>query len=280
MNRRNAGLKLELMVIIFSDLDGTLLDSGYSFEAARDALDRLASERIPLALVSSKTRAEMEYWRRCLGVPAAVPYAVENGGAVVWENRVSVIGTPVAELRKTLEIAAMESGCAVRGFGGMNASEIASATGLSLDMAVLAAQREYDEPFEILNPDAAGELCAAVERCGKRVTRGGRFFHITGNNDKSAAVRIMRQHYPGAVSVGLGDAPNDAEMLAAVEIPVVLDSPFASDMLARLPGARAAGKGPAAWSRAVLDVLGEFEAMPRNGASHRMNAAGWNGART
>jgi hypothetical protein len=50
-----------LLPVVFSDLDGTLLDhETYSFDAARPGLDALKSRGIPLILASSKTRAEMQ----------------------------------------------------------------------------------------------------------------------------------------------------------------------------------------------------------------------------
>ena len=51
--------------IIFSDLDGTLLDQAdYSFAAAKPALGMLRTRGIPLVLCSSKTRVEIEEIRR------------------------------------------------------------------------------------------------------------------------------------------------------------------------------------------------------------------------
>ena len=48
-------------LVLFSDLDGTLLDAQtYSFEAAREALEVLHERDVPLVLVSSKTRLEIE----------------------------------------------------------------------------------------------------------------------------------------------------------------------------------------------------------------------------
>ena len=47
-------------LLVFSDLDGTLLDHAtYSFEPARPALDRLRNLGIPLILTTSKTAAEV-----------------------------------------------------------------------------------------------------------------------------------------------------------------------------------------------------------------------------
>ena len=68
-------------LIVFTDLDGSLLDSTtYSFKAATPALNALREQGIPLVLVSSKTRAEMEPLRQRLG--HCDPFIVENGGAV------------------------------------------------------------------------------------------------------------------------------------------------------------------------------------------------------
>ncbi|MEW6601405.1 MAG: HAD hydrolase family protein, partial [Nitrospirota bacterium] len=54
-------------IIIFTDLDGTLLDyPGYSFEAARSALDLIRERGIPLVVCSSKTRREIEHYRKKL----------------------------------------------------------------------------------------------------------------------------------------------------------------------------------------------------------------------
>ena len=67
--------------IIFTDLDGTLLDRNtYSFEPALPALDLIKQKGIPLILTSSKTRAEMEFYKKQLEINH--PFISENGGAV------------------------------------------------------------------------------------------------------------------------------------------------------------------------------------------------------
>ena len=53
--------------IIFTDLDGTLLDrETYSFEPAQSALHLIKQKGIPLILSTSKTRAEIELYRKRL----------------------------------------------------------------------------------------------------------------------------------------------------------------------------------------------------------------------
>ena len=70
------------MNVVFTDLDGTLLDAAtYSFEAAEPALREIRAAGVPLIVVTSKTRTETEWWRERIG--AAAPYVVENGGVAL-----------------------------------------------------------------------------------------------------------------------------------------------------------------------------------------------------
>jgi len=67
--------------VIFTDLDGTLLDPiTYSYHQAMDAVELLRRKEIPLIFCSAKTRAEQEVYRRELGIND--PFIVENGGAI------------------------------------------------------------------------------------------------------------------------------------------------------------------------------------------------------
>ena len=66
-------------LIVFSDLDGTLLDHGnYSHSAAAPALARLRHLEVPLILASSKTAAEIVPLRDELGF-SDCEAIVENG---------------------------------------------------------------------------------------------------------------------------------------------------------------------------------------------------------
>src|SRR5690242_8205918 len=68
-------------LIVFTDLDGTLLDAEtYAFDASREALDALRARSVPLIPASSKTRAEIERLRADLDHHH--PFIVENGGGM------------------------------------------------------------------------------------------------------------------------------------------------------------------------------------------------------
>ncbi|MCL6544106.1 MAG: HAD-IIB family hydrolase [Bryobacteraceae bacterium] len=265
------------MVLVFTDLDGTLLDhETYVFEPALPALERLAVRGVPLIFCTSKTRAETEYWRARTG--NRWPFVVENGGAVYvppgsfpfpvpgavrrGEYEVLEFGTPYSQLVEALRQAEQRSGCRVRPFHRLSAEQIAVITGLPPPQAELAAQREYDEPFEILDPQLAEQLLREIESQGFRWTRGGRFYHITGNNDKAAALRALTALYrrlePALVTIALGDGLNDAAMLAAADQAFVMPSAQSSRLLEMVPGARLAPQpGPVGWARAILEMVPE-----------------------
>jgi mannosyl-3-phosphoglycerate phosphatase len=228
--------------LIFTDLDGTLLDHDtYSYEEARPALNRLRELAIPLMIVTSKTRAEVARLRTELALP----------GEDITENGAESRG--YAWLCQQLESLSAETGVPVRGFHQMTPEEISRAAGLSLEVARLASQREQAEPFQILDEGGSSRLLAAIESRGLRWTRGGRFHHLFERGGKGDAVRKVLARNPGVRTLGLGDAPNDIEFLRAVDTAIIVRSPRADAVAAELPGASITPvPGPAGWNQAVL----------------------------
>jgi mannosyl-3-phosphoglycerate phosphatase len=187
-------------LIIFSNLDGSLLDSAtYSIAAARDALDALRSPKVPLILVPSKTYAEIEPVRRALG--NRHPFVVENGGAIYLpersfsvqsvesalcgEYRRGSFGIEYGTVRTALKDIEQTLGIPLYGFGDMKVEEIAERTDLSIQQARLARMREFDEPCVVAETgDVLGELLRQAQIRGFRCTQGGRFYHLSGGTTK------------------------------------------------------------------------------------------------
>lgn len=259
--------------VIFTDLDGTLLHpKTYSFEDALPALRLIRQRGVPLVVVSSKTRAEIEVWRKRLGNEH--PFVSENGGGVfvpagypllrprgvpMGDYVVTVLGERYETIRTGFRRVRRELGTAVQGFGDMTAGEVARLTGLPDVEAALARERDFDEPFVFgQGPDAA--FLEAIEGLGFRWTRG-RFYHIMGASDKGRAVRLLKTWYEEKrgriVTVGLGDALNDLPLLREVDHPVLVRREDGThDDGVSLPGlTRTAGIGPAGWNDAVLALL-------------------------
>lgn len=269
--------------LILTDLDGSLLDSEtYSFEKARPALEMLRSEQAPVVLVSGKTRAEVEPIRQCLGHHD--PFIIENGAAVyipqdvfdfpVERSRrracyhVIELGTPYALLRDVLKQIEETVGTPLQGFGDLTLEDVMAATNLPPEEALRATLREFDEPFLVDGPPSLiEEVCRQIVIKGLSWTKGGRFFHLTGNNDKGRAAEVLLRCYRRQwqmtggsepfETVGIGDSLNDLPLLLNVDHPVLVQKPDGSyDPDIDLPGLiRAPGIGPAGWNQAVLGLL-------------------------
>lgn len=268
--------------VIFTDLDGTLLDAdSYSFTEALPALEALQARGIPLVLVSSKTRAEMEPLRRRLQHNG--PFIVENGAAVFVPHgyfdfpleRIRVrscydvieLGLPYHMLRDVLKQIEDAVETPIKGFGDLSVEDIMRLTNLSHTDATLAKMREYDEPYLVEGPPPLiEEVCRQIVTRGLRWTKGGRLFHLTGDNDKGEAAELLlrcyrRQHQSGRVeSVGIGDSINDAPLLAAVDHPILVQKPDGSyDLDIHVAGlTKARGIGPVGWNNAILDLLAQL----------------------
>lgn len=269
------------MRLIFTDLDGTLIDHHtYSAEPALGALAACRAAGVPVVPCSSKTFAEMWALTRTLDLEPA-PLLVENGSMVwfppAWPAVPStagpmpgdaggwrvVLGSTAAALAGTLPSVARAVDRTLQPLSGMSIDEVAARTGLAYDVARMAKAREYSQPFLVEGPDVPlTALDEAARACGARVTQGGRFFHLLGATDKGGAVGVVRATCPtGHRALGLGDAPNDLALLRAVDDPAIVPQPGTGvhpDVLRAVPQARRAPvPGPAGWSVVVLDWLSE-----------------------
>lgn len=265
----------DTVIVIVSDLDGTLLDSAsYSFTAAQPALEVIRARAVPLVLCSSKTRAEIEGYRRRL--QNHHPFIAENGAGIFiprgyfsfpFEAEASgdylriTLGTPYAEIRKHFVRLREQHGARVRGFADMTEEEVAALTRLSRDEARLARQRDFDEVF-VFDGAPDWTFLQAIKAVGLRWTQG-QFFHLLGDHDKGRAVELLqalyRREHGAVTSIGLGDSLNDLPMLEAVDRPVLVchaDSGF--DKRIALPGLlKTQRPGPSGWNDAVLELLAE-----------------------
>ncbi len=230
--------------IIFTDLDGTLIDHDtYRFDQVEATLKRLKEGAVPVIICSSKTRAEIEAYRTSMGLND--PFIAENGGAIfvpqaTFDSKaegfvkkrsylVMELGKPYDVLRNVWTRMKAKEGFNMTGFSEMTIEQIVQHTSLPVADARLAAMREYSEPFLFFeNHERLRFLKKLLREQGLQITKGGRFYHLTGNNDKGKAVEILRKLYAqnhtgtSLFTIGLGDSANDIPMLENVDLPVII----------------------------------------------------------
>ena len=266
---------ITIQTIIITDLDGTLLHpKTYSFDAARPALTLIKERRIPLILCSSKTRGEIELYRKWLG--NRHPFISENGGGIfipkgyfkftikgeIRDNYIIInLGKQHEDIRKIFIDIREKLRIKVKGFGDMAVKEAADLAGLSIIEADLAKKRDFDEPFVFEEGELrVGEFLYAIEESGLNWTQG-RFFHILGDNDKGKAVKILKGLYEKAYgkikTIGLGDGLNDLPLLQEVDYPVLVQNEDGNyETRIDLPNIiKTDGVGPEGWANAVMGLI-------------------------
>ena len=252
--------------IIFTDLDGTLLGHDtYSYVKAKPAFNLISKRKIPLVICTSKTRAEIEEYRKKLG--NRHPFISENGGAIFIpkkyfsfsfkynkeDKRYFIIQLGADYQKLEVVSQAIEEKYEVKSFSDMSTKELAKETGLSPHQARLAKKREFDKAFMILNPKHEKAVLRQIKKNRFNYTVGGRYYHIMGDSDKGKAVDILtelyRKEYDDVFTIGLGDSPNDFHMLDNVDKGYLVmrkNRRYSSKKYAR-----AKGIGPEGWNKAV-----------------------------
>jgi len=249
-------------LIVFTDLDGTLLDhETYSFSAAQQALEAVSAANIPLVLASSKTAAEMaDLAQRLPCSPAAL--IVENGAGVVWPGESLAAQTRHAELLSALASLPPQLRAGFSGFSEWGAAGVAADTGLPLDAAAKAAKRQFSEPGR-WQGDEAGQsaFIAALAAKGITARHGGRYLTLSFGADKANRMaEVAARLAPKARRIALGDAPNDAAMLEAADLGIIVANPHGTP-LPPLKGEgaghirRTSLPGPEGWNQALCEIL-------------------------
>lgn len=252
--------KLIRSTLIFTDLDGTLLDHDtYSFEPALPMLDFIKTHHIPLVIVTSKTKSEVIELQNALGI--STPFIIENGAGIFVPTDEGYTMIPLGELylqtRKAFACYAKE--IEMRGFFDMSVDEIMNYTGLTYDDAHHAKQRTFSEPFILEDESALMRLKTMADKDGFDIVQGGRFYHlITKGQDKANAVKKViemyeeKEHDNPYVSIALGDSANDLTMLANVDVPVLIPHQDGSYIACDITNlTKAPCPGPKGWNSAL-----------------------------
>ena len=232
--------------LIFSDLDGTLLDHfDYNFNAALPTIELLQSNNIPIIINTSKTFAEVVDIQKDLTINA--PFIVENGAAIFFPKSYTSIcpdecvefddywmktfSQPRAAWIELLKREGKVFNDQFQGFSELTNKTIANLTGLSIEEAGKANQRLFNEPVLWHDkPTKAQAFIDHIRSHGANVLKGGRFIHVGDFTDKGRALNWLTNLYQSTSNtpiktIALGDGENDSAMLEAAHIAIQIRSP-------------------------------------------------------
>ena len=254
---------LDKKIIIFTDLDGTLLDhTNYSFEAALPMLYFIKTNDIPLIIVTSKTKNEVLRIQALLGLKA--PFIIENGAGIFIPSKedyeMIAMGFDYEYIRSCFLKYAKS--IPMIGFFDMKVEEVAKYTNLSIENASDAKKRSFTEPFILEDESRLDELRRMANEDELDIVKGGRFYHlITKGQDKSNAIKHLIKYYKkngteDLKTIALGDSANDLSMLQSVDMPVLIPHPDGSYLECDIETViKAPFPGPKGWNTVLKEYF-------------------------
>ena len=260
--------------LIFTDLDGTLLDHNtYSAEPADALVHSLhttgSAHVIP---VTSKTQSELALLEREVCFRQSIK-VLENGAIVqspansvlsrAPEPKTLFLGVSYGTILEAVRTLPDELRRHMTGFSDMTVAEVRRQTGLNAVQAERAKDRQATEPFLWSGTnEQLEELKVHVAARGIQLQQGGRFYHLTGTATKMRAmqtiIRAFEENYPHhkIVSIALGDGPNDLQMIETADYGVIMPNPGGASIRSSQESVRVAkAPGPEGWVLAVKDIL-------------------------
>lgn len=235
-------------LLIFTDLDASLMDEYYSYDKAKTALDLIKINNVPLIFNSSKTLTELISISDAfdgtniligengssIGIPLQSKLALKdeefdssNGYNFIYQKNLrSNVLSIINKLRGDFNFS-------FKGFFDMGFKELSELTGLTHDAAKRALSRETSEP--IIWEDTDDKWNLFINEIGKhdiKAELGGRFYHLMDKAyDKSIGMKkvlsIFKKNYPqdNWKTLAIGDSENDIKMLESADYAIVISNP-------------------------------------------------------
>ena len=262
-------------MIVFTDLDGTLIDfETYAAELTTPRVQVLLARGVPVVFCSSKTRLEQRALMQKMGIDTIG--IVENGSGIYLPQTCSLfpeqnkhplpnggrlvsLGTSADTIQEKIEIVSAHLDIDLRPYAKLSDPEVAKLTGLSEDAANRARQRDFSETLTAkLDPRQWAEVQAAFSSHNLRCLCGGRFYTVSAANcHKGTALQqvvkaFSAQRAEPVSSIAIGDSSNDVDMLRTADWPYLVQQPSGTWHEMDLPRLhRIPAIGPAGWLKAI-----------------------------
>lgn len=275
-------------VVIFTDVDGTLLNNKFEIDVKRELLEQ-AFDRCDIVLVSSRTVSELLALQEKLGVYGEC--IAENGGVVAsytplpsvpedawdWEIggpgllAVQRLAAPLGETFEIVRRIAAQFELPLSLHRNLTPEELSEKIGYSLEDAERSCDRRVSvlvDPSLYQSPNAEAFL-DALRAEGCSVGYGGRWISVVKGADKGSAVlsylaalKDRGEHV--ALTVGIGNESNDSALLRAVDRAYAIRNPDTehSPDLSAVPGVVLLTRvGCAGWEEMAEEILAQIDSI-------------------
>ena len=222
-------------VFIFTDLDGTLLDSEtFSFNNAKKFINEIAELGIKIIPNSSKTSKEIDNF--CTEANIDKTFISENGSEICGLNILDkslpkkyILSRKKEEILKIFQESVetkVKNKCLILSEQSLEKQK--RILGLSSDQVKVALNRNYSIPI-IFNGNYKEKinLIEQIKYLGLNIQFGGRVLNLGDNVDKGISMNILldllkKINTNKVITIGIGDNQNDLEMLHLSDYPCLI----------------------------------------------------------
>ena len=256
-------------VIIFTDLDGSLLDKEtFNFDLIKNYINELISSGIIIIPNSSKTKAELLNFNKENNLNLC--FISENGSNIHGLNLLNdKLPINISLSRSKNDIYKIFDKSLSHNFKqkitfilDLNIEDQAKILGLPLDKIILAMERKHSIPILFSgNEIEKNKFIKNIEDIGLSVQTGGRIMNICDNVNKSKAMLktlelISKKIDDDIITIGVGDNHNDIEMLKNTNYPcLVKNSNFDSSLINIDNLIRSNEPSPKGWADVIKTAL-------------------------
>ncbi len=237
-------MKKKLTVVIFTDLDGSLLHRDtFQFDSIKDYIKSLVNKGVIIIPNSSKTEKEIEKFIEELGVN--LPYISENGSSIHGLNLITsnfpdklILSREKEEILKIFENKVPEK-LKEKCFqiSKMSKKEKENILGQKDENLKDALNRKYTLPFLFKgDKNEKNRLLKILNSNSLTFQEGGRVSNLCDNINKvksmNRVIKILKKTEDKIKTIAVGDNFNDLEMLRNCDIPcLVFNDQFKLDQI-------------------------------------------------
>jgi predicted mannosyl-3-phosphoglycerate phosphatase (HAD superfamily) len=265
--------------LVFTGLDGAIFDPELScLQKILPALELLHSREIPLILSTVQTAQTILPFVRALDHHD--PFIIERGAAVYVpsnafktdfkyqtiqdEFKVIQLGLERAGIVEKIRSLREDLGIPIFGYSELSETSLPAGSELNADEITRTRTFQYSEPVWLQGgTEDFEDVARKALEAGLRLCPWGRNFIVTGDHDEGSAVlfvaQLYREEFPhkSIVSIGLCDTAQNAQMLYAVDIPVLIrkgDGKF-DEQVGRRGMRFTREAGADGWNKAVIALI-------------------------
>ncbi len=237
-------MKKKFTVVIFTDLDGSLLHRDtFKFDTIKDYIKSLVNRGVIIIPNSSKTEKEIENFIEELGIN--LPYISENGSSIHGLNLITsnfpdklILSREKEEILKIFENKVPEK-LKEKCFqiSKMSKKEKENILGQKDENLKDALSRKYTLPFLFKgDKNEKNRLLKILNSNSLTFQEGGRVSNLCDNINKvksmNRVIKILKKTEDKIKTIAVGDNFNDLEMLRNCDIPcLVFNDQFKLDQI-------------------------------------------------